>query len=262
MFVRLAFAALINVDPDILIIDESLSVGDMAFQTKCMKKIRRFAESSKTLIFVSHDPSAVKTLCGRAILLDKGVINDQGSPDKVFDYYGALLAINEDKMGDVSEIKIDELRKRVGSRAIEITKVEMKNSKGFVTDTFISGETVSIDITCYSNETIDSPTFGILIRDRLGNDIFGTNNFSMKVDAGKFVKGNNYALRYIFDLNLGPNIYNLTVAAHDGMTHIEKCYDWINSIFTFKVIPSNDFQFIGASRLVPDFFVSELERMQ
>lgn len=260
MFVRLAFAVATSVNPDILIIDEALSVGDMAFQTKCMKKIRRFVESSKTLIFVSHDAGAVKTLCERAILLDKGVVTDQGSPDKVFDYYNALLAIDEDKTGDVSKIEMDELRKRVGSRAIEITKVEMKNSKGIVTDTFVSGETVSIDITCHSNEAIESPTFGILIRDRLGNDIFGTNNFNMKIDAGKIVKGNNYVLRYEFNLNLGPNIYNLTAAVHDGMTHIEKCYDWINSILTFKVIPSNGFQFIGVSRLVPAFSISEYEQ--
>lgn len=260
MFVRLAFAAVINVDPDILIIDEALSVGDAAFQTKCMKKIRRFAEGSKTLIFVSHDPGAVKTLCERAILLDKGVVTDEGSPDKVFDYYNALLAIDEDKTGDVSRKEIDDLRKRVGSRAIEITKVEMKNSRGLVTDTFVSGESVSIEITCHSNDAINNPTCGILIRDRLGNDIFGTNNFKMKIDAGKTVKGNNYVLRYGFDLNLGPNIYNLTVAVHEGMTHIEECYDWINSILTFKVIPSAGFQFAGVSRLMPDFSIVEYKQ--
>lgn len=256
MFVRLAFALAINVDPEILIVDEALAVGDMAFQTKCMRRIKQFAESNKTLLFVSHDPGAVKTLCERAVLLDKGTLIDEGTPDKVFDYYNAVLAIDDDT-NTISKAKADQLRERTGTREIEIVRVEMKNSRGISADTFEAGETVAVEITCRANEEIHSPTIGILIKDRLGNDIFGTNSFNMNVQSGTFWSKKTYTIRYSFDLNLGPNIYNITVAIHEGCTHVEECYDWINGVIVFKVIPSHDFQFTGTSKLIPKCSVTE-----
>src|SRR5262249_700624 len=95
MVVRLAFSVATVVRPEILIVDETLSVGDVYFQHKCIRRIREFQEAGTTLLFVSHDPTAVKTLCGRALLLDRGQLIQDGSPDSVLDYYNALIAKRE-----------------------------------------------------------------------------------------------------------------------------------------------------------------------
>ncbi|MEQ8169212.1 MAG: ABC transporter ATP-binding protein [Candidatus Eremiobacterota bacterium] len=265
MYIRLAFAVAINVDPDILIVDEALAVGDAAFQVKCINRIRRFKETGKTLIFVSHDPGAVKTLCNQAYLLDRGQIIDEGLPDKVFDCYNALLGLKDNK--EYNEYKInsekkEKLRKRTGNKKVIIKDILISNEKDINTDVFISGEKIKIKMQIYANEYIENPTLGILIRDRLGNDIFGTNTFIMNVNTGTFKKDKIYEVIYVLPLNLGVNIYNLTVAAHSYEAHINECYDWINQAVVFKVIPSIDFKFTGYCRIIPELEIKECEKYE
>lgn len=252
MYVRLAFAVAINIDPDILVIDEALSVGDLAFQIKCMQKIKNFIHSGKTLLFVSHDPGAVKNLCDNVYLLDKGQIIDYGNPDKVFDYYNTLISLKEED--EVKSLNNKEtFRKRTGNIKIEIIEIQMLNENNIITDTFVSGEAVTIKMKTFCNEDVKNPTFGILIRDRLGNDIFGINNALMKKNTCGFIKGNYYEIKYNFPLNIGVNIYQLTVAAHIDETHINECFDWINNVVAFKVIPSPQYKFVGCCRIHSDF---------
>jgi lipopolysaccharide transport system ATP-binding protein len=258
MYIRLAFAVAINVDPEILIIDEALAVGDAAFQIKCINRIRKFKETGKTLIFVSHDPGAVKTLCNHAYLLDRGHIIDEGLPDKVFDCYNALLGLKgiKNKYKNNSYEK-EKLRKRAGNNKLTIEYISMSNEKDINTDTFVSGEKVKVKMQIHANKDVENPTFGILIRDRLGNDIFGINTFIMDVTTGVFKKDKTYEVIYVLPLNLGINIYNLTVAAHTDEAHVNECYDWINQAVVFKVIPSPDFKFTGYCRIIPELEIKE-----
>jgi len=258
MYIRLAFAVAINVDPEILIIDEALAVGDAAFQIKCINRIRKFKETGKTLIFVSHDPGAVKTLCNHAYLLDRGQIIDEGLPDKVFDCYNALLGLKgiKNKYKNNSYEK-EKLRKRAGNNKLTIEDISMSNEKDINTDTFVSGEKVKVKMQIHANKDVENPTFGILIRDRLGNDIFGINTFIMDVTTGVFKKDKTYEVIYFLPLNLGINIYNLTVAAHTDEAHVNECYDWINQAVVFKVIPSPDFKFTGYCRIIPELEIKE-----
>lgn len=253
MYVRLAFSVAINVEPDILIIDEALAVGDMAFQTKCLRKIKEFKNQGKTLLFVSHDPGAVKTLCDRAILLHKGKVVDDGSPDKVFDYYNSLLAMKEgeDEKSIAESKEVD--RVRSGSRKITIESVRIINSSGYEADTFVSGEVVSIEMRVQANEDVTDPVFGILIRDRLGNDIFGVNNSKLNIPVGETKNGESYSVRYTAQLDLGEGLYNLTVATHVGETHIDDNFDWINEVLVFRVVRSPEYDFVGCSRLGVSF---------
>ncbi|MEQ8188281.1 MAG: ABC transporter ATP-binding protein [Candidatus Eremiobacterota bacterium] len=263
MYIRLGFAVAINVDPEILIVDEALAVGDAAFQVKCINRIRRFKETGKTLIFVSHDAGAVKTLCSQAYLLDRGQIIDEGLPDKVFDCYNALLGlknIQEEHNYKINSYKKEKLRKRAGNNKLRIEDIMICNEKDMDTDVFISGEKVKIKIQIHANEDIENPTFGILIRDRLGNDIFGTNTFIMNVTTGMFKEDKTYEVIYCLPLNLGVNIYSLTVAAHTDEAHVNECYDWINQAVIFKVIPSHDFRFSGYCRILPELEIKECEK--
>ena len=138
----------------------------------------------------------------------------------------------------------------------------ISNEKDINTDVFISGEKIKIKMQIYANEYIENPTLGILIRDRLGNDIFGTNTFIMNVNTGTFKKDKIYEVIYVLPLNLGVNIYNLTVAAHSYEAHINECYDWINQAVVFKVIPSIDFKFTGYCRIIPELEIKECEKYE
>src|SRR5262249_41876564 len=131
MQVRLAFSVATAVRPDVLIVDEALSVGDTYFQHKSMARIRAFREEGTTLLFVTHDPGAVKALCDRAILLDRGRLERDGPPDAVFDYYNAMIARKElDARIEQTPDAHGRVMTRSGSKEAEILSVEMTDLSG------------------------------------------------------------------------------------------------------------------------------------
>ena len=257
MYVRLAFSVAANVQPDILIVDEALAVGDAYFQNKCMKRIRDFKKTGGTLLFVSHDPGAVKSLCDHAYLLHKGEVVDAGKPKEVFNHYNSLLAIQSTGQDTAISMKED-LRKRSGNKKITIEEVKMLNEKEECVETFVSGESVKIVLTVTANYEMKNPTIGILIRDLLGNDIFGTNNYLMEYSTGFFNKGEKKEVCYTMPLNLGVNTYSLTAALHKEATHVTENFDWVNTILVFKVIPSSKQFFSGFCRMEANFSVTSL----
>jgi lipopolysaccharide transport system ATP-binding protein len=246
MYVRLAFATAINVNPDILIVDEALAVGDIYFQTKCLNKIRRFREENKTLLFVSHDAAAVKSLCDHAYLLHKGELLDSGTPDKVFDHYNNLIAVKE---GQESFRNPLEMRQRYGSGKVKITSVRIKNAAGVFTDTITTAEKISIEIRIKVNASVPSPTIGLSIRDRLGIEIYGINNHNLGIDFGAANSGEEWLVCYDIPMKLGPNTYNIAVSAHPEDTHIIDCYDWWNEACIFRIVPSPHHKFVGCALL-------------
>jgi lipopolysaccharide transport system ATP-binding protein len=129
------------------------------------------------------------------------------------------------------------------------------NSQEQNTDIFLAGESVKIRLHVKANQEITNPTFGIVIRDRFGNDIFGVNNYHLNIDLGVFKKNEEYLVTYKFDLNIGENVYNLSVAVHADSTHVNENYDWINSICVFRVVQNTDFNFIGYAKLYPKIFL-------
>ncbi|MEI6834519.1 MAG: ABC transporter ATP-binding protein [bacterium] len=248
MYVRLAFSVAINVDPDILIIDEALAVGDIRFQAKCLGKIREFMTNDKTLLFVSHDASAIKSLCNEAYLLDRGQIVGHGDPSHVFNMYNSIIA-ERDRDGLREQAELAQKAKRSGNQRVKITRLHILNSEDNPTETFVSGETLKIRVELRADEETLGVSVGFLIRDRLGHDIFGTNTDLMghPIDfkAGNLLR----VLDFSVPLNLGENVYTVTVAAHSGNTHLENNYDWINDAGVFKVIQSPARKFAGCASL-------------
>ena len=161
------------------------------------------------------------------------------------------MGLDHQKTKDKNSDDKEGLRKRVGDKRIEIQKVSMYNQNGDLSDTFVSGEDATIRIALTVNEEINNPTIGILIRDRLGNDVFGTNTYYLNKNFGILKAKSSYIIEYFVKLDVGCNIYTLTVASHSSYTHVEECYDWINEIVTFKVVPDADYTFAGAARLLP-----------
>src|SRR5262245_36169069 len=166
MQVRLAFAVVANVNPRILIIDEALAVGDAYFQQKCMRRIRQFREEGVTLLFVSHDPTAVKTLCDEALLLHHGAVIDRGRPEKVLADYNTLIAREagsrdilslESKQGAAEDVT----PQRSGNFAAVIEQISIRDVRGQECRSFVAGEEAAITIRVLCLEEIQDLTVGI-----------------------------------------------------------------------------------------------------
>lgn len=263
MYVRLAFSLASSVDPEILIIDEALSVGDAYFQQKCLNRILDFRKKGVTILFVSHDPGAVKLLCNRVALLSKGEIEGVGTPIEMLEMYNALLARKEGAGQEyiVKRGERDAFGRYLlssGNQKVNITKVFLSDANGNKLEAVESGTICNIVVSARFNEHLENPTVGILIRDRMGYDIFGTNSFDLMTKTGYFTKGDSYSFIFRCKMNLGPGDYTVTAAFHSEKTHINECYEWIDRILTFKVLPRSDYFFLGVSCLEPQLSFEKL----
>ena len=250
MVMRLAFATAIHDDPQAFVVDEALSVGDAYFQQKCTRKIMEFKEKGVSIIFVSHDLNSVKLLSDKVLLLDHGQIVAAGEPDKVISTYNYLLA----KKTEGVELRLASASgklKSYGNFKAEIAAVTMLNKPGQDCEVFISGEKCIIQLFLKAQEDISEITAGILIQDRFGQDIFGTNTHHLALPLS-LKRGETCTVEYtIEELNIGPGKYTLSTALHTLDTHVHECYHWADFIKTFEVVGSKDFMFIGLSKLKP-----------
>lgn len=257
MVVRLGFSVAASVEPDVLIVDEALSVGDAHFSQKCIRRIRRFREQGTTILFVSHDPGAVVSLCDEAVLLDAGEIVARGRPESILEDYTALLARRGEQNVEMmvkfvtpGEVE-SETPHRVGTFQALVTGARWITPEGHSVQTLLSGEPATLEIEIVFFTTIRNPTVGFLIRDRLGQDVFGTNTFRMGYWLGDFSAGDRLRLQARLDLHLGPGEYSLTTAVHRDETHLEECYDWTDRHYLFRVAADRDNHFYGLARLYP-----------
>lgn len=257
MVVRLGFSVAASVEPDVLIVDEALSVGDAHFSQKCIRRIRRFREQGTTILFVSHDPGAVVSLCDEAVLLDAGEIVARGRPESILEDYTALLARRGEHNVEMTvkfvspEDVASEAPHRVGTFQALVTGARWITPDGHSAQTLLSGEPATLEIDIVFFTPIQNPTVGFLIRDRLGQDVFGTNTFRMGYSLGDFAPGDRLRLHARLDLHLGPGEYSLTTAVHRDATHLEECYDWTDRHYLFRVAVDRDNHFYGLARLYP-----------
>lgn len=206
MFARLGFAVAINVEPDILIVDEALSVGDMSFQLKCFKKFNEFKEKGKTIVFVSHDLATVLKICDRAILLSNGNILYDGSVGEAINKYKELLAGNILKNIDSKHKVINDLYRNhmnnnkeisdYGNYKAKIIDYGIFDSKGNLSSVLMSNETSEIVIKVVFNTEIDEPIFAFTVKDLNGADICGTNTLYESVATETFKSGEVVTVRF------------------------------------------------------------------
>ena len=258
MQLRLAFSVATAVRPDILIVDEALAVGDAYFQHKCFDRIRRYRDEGTTLMFVSHDPSAVKSLCDRAVLLDKGSIVHDGRPAEVLDHYNAIIA-PEAASAAIRLSSEFSHGTRSGDGKIRIEKVEMGAAGSPGQYAVVSGQPMSVRVSMQGWEHLDELTLGILIKDRLGNDVFGTNTFYLKQEIGPVAPRQKKRVTFDFPaLNLGPGHYSVTLAAHSSSNHLAGNHDWWERALMFQVIPSEGPHTVGVCHLAVNCSCSDL----
>ena len=198
MFVRLAFAVAINIDPEILVVDEALSVGDVFFQAKCYHKFEEFKKQGKTILFVSHDLGSISKYCDRVILLNQGVMMDEGTPKAMVDMYKQLL-VHQDPVKQAEETVKEDWKKgfqvnpntlEYGKKEAEITDFVVMDSKGRQTNTIEKGSDFQIKMRIHFHENIQQPIMAFTFKNIQGTEITGTNTMYEGVnventDAGK-----------------------------------------------------------------------------
>jgi lipopolysaccharide transport system ATP-binding protein len=250
MQVRLAFSVATAVRPDVLIVDEALSVGDTYFQHKSFARIRHFKEQGTTLLFVSHSAATVKTLCDRAFLLDQGMLLRDDDPGAVLDYYNALIAAQHaDYEIRQTEAETGSRTTRSGTAEAIIEKVELISGAG-PTRAVRIGDAITLRVSVRALSALPSLTAGILVRDRLGNDVYGTNTYHLGASLVDVGAGDRMAVDFaIPQLNLGVGSYSVTAALHARDSHTAANYDWWDRSLVFQVTAGNAPLSIGVCAL-------------
>ncbi len=235
MYLRLAFSTAIHVDPDILVVDEALAVGDAVFSARCVRKFEEFRTSGKTVLLVSHDLGLVKRLASRAVFLVDGQVRFLGAAsDAVNRYVGFVLEKQPEGAGgpDGSSASF-----RHGDGASRIVDVAITDRFGRKCVVFEAGDRLRVSVRAEMRKDLDEPVVGLLIRNRIGIDVFGTNTRVEGVAIGPLAAGCVLDVSFEIECAFASNEYTVTVATQyrDGMSQ-----DWVDDIAPFKVINTAD----------------------
>ena len=251
MQMRLAFSVATAVRPDVLIVDEALSVGDAYFQHKSFDRIRAFRAAGTTLLIVSHDKTAIQSICDRAILLESGRVAREGTPEEVMDYYNAMLAQRENQTV-TQELRDDGKVQTVsGSGEASVIDISLRNAVGEAQEVFDVGVPVTLQVVVRTASAIPRLTLGYMIKDRLGQPIFGTNTDLKKMPLMDVQADETLTYRFEFPLNLGPGSYSIATALASTETHLVNNYEWRDLALVFSVVNLTREPFVGSSWIDP-----------
>jgi lipopolysaccharide transport system ATP-binding protein len=247
MYVRLAFATAISARPQILIVDEALAVGDAVFQHRCMRRIREMQESGMTILFVSHDPSSIRALCSRAILLHAGRMETIGKPTDVLNHYQKLIMAREEAYeaeqtmtpaGEHLAASLGDLKPlsyvyRHGDGQAEVLSVELLTDAQHSVELVESGEALLLRLRVRFQAALAAPVCGFLLRNRHGIHLYGTNTELQQVELGPVQPGQVVEVTFAFSCWLAPDTYSVTVGVHssDGIS-----FDWLDGVLFFRVM--------------------------
>ncbi len=251
MQMRLAFSVATARRPDLLIIDEALSVGDAYFQHKSFDRIREFRKLGTTLLIVSHDKGAIQTICDRAILLNAGSLVMEGNPEVVMDYYNAMLAERENQKVRQKHTDTGAVQTISGSGEAGIVEIRILNEQNESVEVLNVGQTVKLKIVVEAKTALSELVLGYMIKDRLGQPMFGTNTHHLRRKLVDVSDGTIITFVFCFQANLGPGTYSIAVALHTTDTHIANNYEWRDLAATFNIINIDNDTFVGAAWLPP-----------
>jgi ABC-type polysaccharide/polyol phosphate transport system ATPase subunit len=247
MYVRLAFAVAASVEPDILVIDEALAVGDAVFQHRCLRRIKEIQERGATVLFVSHDAAAVRALCTRAVLLNAGRVVSDGKPSDVLNRYQKIIMEREQafeeseaaaREGVEDESEGDETRAplrytyRHGDRSAEVLSAELLDATRRSVEIVETGAELTVRVRARFLAEVDDAVFGFLIRNRHGVHAYGTNTKEQQLDFGRIERGETIEVSFAFNCWLGIDQYSVSLAVHsrEGVS-----YDWLDGVLFFRV---------------------------
>lgn len=258
MQVRLAFSVAIANRPDILIVDEALSVGDAYFQHKSFDRIREFRKQGTTLLIVSHDKGAIQSICDRAILLNKGKIGKEGSPEEVMDFYNALLADRQNQAIQIREISGGKNQTTSGTGEATVIEIALLDQKGNPVEIVDVGSSVELRVKVKIHQPIFRLIFGFMIKDRLGQPMYGTNTHLWEMPVHDLEPEDELAYNIKFKMNLGVGSYSIVTSLSNTDTHLVNNYEWRDRAFIFQVVNITAPHFEGCALLDPIIEVDKL----
>ncbi len=253
MFVRLAFAVAINIDPEILIVDEALSVGDVFFQNKCYRKFEDFKKQGKTILFVSHDLGSISKYCDRVILLERGHKIGEGEPKEIIDMYKKVLVGQLDSSMGKTQIEnaqdgsrwmdLMQLNPNVDEYGSGLAKFEdycAYDNSGTITNTIIKGDEFTVKVRVRFYETIQDPIFALSFKNMQGTEITGTNTMFEKITTGVCAAGESYTVTFTQNMSLQGGEYLISLGCvgyrEGNFTVYHRLYD----VFNLTVISSKN----------------------
>ncbi len=264
MYVRLAFATAVSVDPDILLVDEALAVGDIYFQHRCMAKIRDFQKQGKTIFFVSHDTGAIVKLCTKAILLEKGEMITMGQPEDVIQEYYRIIW-NGKENGSEKDVKVTDtdgninqgtrpgrpdnfeeithFDNRFGNEKAKILGFLATDYSGEKQDTFKAGMKIRLSLQIICHENIEMPLAGFIIKDLLGNELIKTNSDITGNVLKPCSAGSTLNVTFVFSIpRLRSGSYSISAGFGEGTLDTHVVYDWLDN-FTVFTLDSPDLSY-------------------
>jgi homopolymeric O-antigen transport system ATP-binding protein len=262
MFVRLAFAVAIHMDPDVLIVDEALSVGDIFFQQRCIRRIHQLKHQGVTILFVSHDLEAVRSLADRTIWMEHGQIHLEGKTDEVVPKYLAAMLMRGRKEAVGEELGVplvtsseldladDALARipkflshvanidhRYGNGKARILGIGVFDKEGKSVSAVEQGDRICIRISVEFQDDLDEPNVGFMLRNRLGEDVTGTNVMFEGMQLPPAHAGERLSVDFVMDLPLlQAGFYYFSPAVADGMLNEYDVCDWIDNACAIEII--------------------------
>ncbi len=251
MQMRLAFSVATARRPDILIVDEALSVGDTYFQHKSFERIRQFRNAGTTLLLVSHDKQAIQSVCDRAVLLDGGRLARQGPPEEILDYYNALIAERENETVRQSLHTGGKVQTVSGTGEASVADIVLLDQQGEAVEVVDVGAEVTLQVTVRVNAPIPRMVLGYMIKDRLGQPMYGTNTDLKALPLADMQAGEQAVYRFRFAANLGAGSYSVATAIVSTETHLVNNYEWRDLALVFTVVNMRRPHFEGSAWLDP-----------
>ncbi len=258
MQVRVAFAVATAFTPDLLIVDEALAVGDSYFQHKSFDRMRRFREEGTSIMLVSHSPSDVKALCDRVILLDKGQVLKDGSPDEVIDFYNALIARKENEKLSVEQRRDESgwVTTRSGSGQAVVSSLKLVDAAtGSEVALAMVGQRLRLVLEAEVRAPLPSLVLGFMIRDKQGHVVWGSNTWHTEQVQSHVSAGERLRYTLDFTCRMGPGSYSVSPALVSSDTHMIDNFEWVDNLLVFEVMNAGHPMFIGSNWLDAEFAV-------
>lgn len=246
MFMRLGFSVAIHVQPDVLIVDEILAVGDQAFQAKCLDRILELKRQGTTIMMVSHNINQLRSICSELVWIEKGHVKAQGPTEAVVAEYNAFSYDREVTQTRLTEQSFE----RQGDQRVEITAVRLLDDTGEEQSHFQTGDALTIEMAYHAHVPVPNPEFGLAIFRQDGLHINGPNTVQAGLDLG-VVEGEGVVRYRIEALPLLPARYNVTTAVHDS--RYPHCYDLHKEAYSFRIVPGGTTEQNGVIQL-PSFW--------
>ena len=249
MFMRLGFAVAVHLDPEILLVDEALAVGDLIFQHRCISRIRQLREEGRTILFVSHDLQAVTRFCDSAVLLDGGRKVMEGDPGEVVQAYQEMVFQRERRKAGRQDFvavpadrslaavnTIPHVHRRYGEGGARITGIIVTDQAGGVVNHVKAGDQIEVTISVRAEDNLNDPIIGFTLRDRLGTEVSATNTSYEEVTLPPVSGGQIITAGFRFEVPpLAPGSYSLSPAVSRGNIWEHQIEDWVENAYVLQV---------------------------